>query len=550
MMNNQTRYWSQSLPLLLCTLLLSSCGGRPQAASMPPVSVEIERAESTQVKNSTEYNARVEGVDNAVIKPRVSGLVKQVYVKLGDRVKVGDPLIMIDSSQQRANFESRLAVVESRRAQLASATANLDAQKAELRRLQAELNYQSDEANLRDAEQTFAAEEQEQQRLEYELEFFSEPDNLRDAQENFEAAVKERDRRAAVKEERQKAFERYKKLWEEGVVSTEQYDERLRDIQTAEADLAGQEDQVRAAKARVRSAEQDLERKKNTLEAQIISQQNRVESAQAKIDSAQQAFERRVSTLDAQIDSQQQVIAAQEAEVQRLKREIEQAQADAVSEQVELQYYNIEAPIVGIVGDVPVKVGDLVSSQTTLTSVRSNNRLEVNIDIPVGRLSQVRVGTPVELLKQGTGELIGNSRISFISPNAGTGTQTILVKAIYENRDNKLRTDQIVRARVIWEQQAGVTVPTTAITRIGAQSFVFVVEEEDVDGQLLQVAKQKPVELGSIQGQSYEVISGVKAGDQIVTEGVVKLRDGTPVADQSEQNTQQPETLPEASSPE
>lgn len=548
-MDHQTKYWNPSLLLLLCTLLLSSCGGRPQAASMPPVAVEIERVESTQVKASTEYNARVEGVNNAVIRPRVSGLVKQVYVKLGDRVAVGDPLILIDPSQQRANFESRLAVVESRRAQLASAQANLDSQKAELRRLEAELNYQSEEADLREAEQTFAAEEQEKQRLEYELEYFSEPDNLQDAQENFEAAVKERDRQAAVRDEREKAFERYKKLWEEGVVSTEQYDERLRDIQTAEADLAGQEDQVRAAKARVRSAEQDLERKKSTLEAQIESQQRRVESAEAKIESAQQAFERRVSTLNAQIESQKKVIAAQEAEVERLKREIEQAQADAVSQQVELQYYNIEAPIMGIVGNVPVKVGDLVDSQTTLTSIRSNDRLEVNIDIPVERLSQVRVGTPVELLSQETGEVIGNSRISFISPSAGEGTQTILVKAIYENRNNKLRTDQIVRARMIWDQQVGVTVPTTAITRIGAQSFVFVVEDEEVKGEQVQVAKQKPVELGSIQGQSYEVISGVKAGDQIVTEGVVKLRDGTLVMDQSEQNSQPPETQPETSSP-
>ncbi|EAW37868.1 efflux RND transporter periplasmic adaptor subunit [Lyngbya sp. PCC 8106] len=525
----------QSLLLLLGTLLLSSCAEQPQAAAPQPVTVEIDRVESSQVKDSTEFVARVEGVENSVLQPRVSGWVKQVYVRLGDQVSTGDPIMLIDPSQQQANLESRLAAVESRRAQLETAKANLDAQRAELRRLQAELSYQSQEANLRDAEQTLAAERQEKQRIEYELEFLSEAANLKDAQEQLEAARRERDRRAIVKEERDSAFERYEKLWEEGVVSSEAYDQRLREIREAEAALAQQEDTVRSAQAQVVAAQQDLERQISTLQAQISTQQSRIEAARARVESAGQAFERQVATLNAQIASQEKVIEAQQSEVNRLGREIQQAQADATGQQVELDYYSLEAPISGIVGELPVKVGDFVDSQTTVTSIRQNDQLEVNIDVPVGRLSQIRVGTPVELISQETGQQIGTSRISYVSPNAGTETQTILVKAIYNNQDNKLRTDQIVRARVIWEQQAGITVPTTAINRIGAQSFVFVVEEENQEGQQMQIAKQRPVELGSMQGQSFEVLSGLKAGDRIVTDGVVKLRDGTPVTEPNQQ---------------
>ncbi|MEB3282219.1 MAG: efflux RND transporter periplasmic adaptor subunit [Lyngbya sp.] len=533
------RHWKTSLPLLLGTLLLSSCATQPKAAAPPPVAVEIGRVESTQVKDSTEFVAQVEGVENSEIRPRVSGLVKQVYVRLGDRVSTGDRLILIDPSQQRANFESRLAVIESRRAQLESAKANLDSQRAELRRLQAELSYQSQEADLRDAQQTLEAEIQEKQRLEYELEFISEEANLRDTQEQLEADIKERDRRAIVREEREKAFERYKKLWEEGVVSTEEYDQRLRDIQEAQASLAEQEDVVRASRAQVRSAQQDLERKKSTLQAQISTQENRIEAARARVDSAGQAFERQVATLEAQIASQQKVIDAQQADVNRLEREIDQAQADAAAQQVELDYYSVEAPISGIVGEIKVKVGDYVDSQTTLTSVRQNEQLEVSINLPLNQLPQIRVGTPVELISLETDEEIGTSRISYISPTAEMGSQTILVKAIYNNQDNKLRTDEQVGARVIWEQLPGITVPTTAINQIGGQSFVFVVEEQNQDGQQMLIAKQKPVELklDRIQeGQSYEVISGLKAGDRIVTEGVVKLRDGTPVVDQDQQS--------------
>ncbi len=532
---NYQKNWKQSFSLLLGTILLSSCAPQPQAAAPPPVVVKIGRVESTQVRDSTEFVARVEGVENAMIRPRASGWVKQVFVRLGDRVEAGDPLMLIDPAQQQANLEGRLATVESRRAQLDSARANLEAQRAELRRLEAELSYQSQEANLRDAEETLAAERQEEQRLRSERQFISEEANLRDAQERLEASARERDRRAVIKEDRDRAFERYEKLWQEGVVSSEAYDTRLREIREAEASLAQQEDNVRSARAQVVASEQDLRRRISTLDAQIRTQQQRIEAAQARVDSAGQAYERQLATLQAQIDSQEKVIDAQQSEINRIQREIQQAQADATAQQVQLGYFNLEAPISGVVGNLPVKVGDFVDSQTTVTSIRQNEQLEVNIDVPVSRLSQIRVGTPVELISQETGELIGTSRVSYVAPSAGTSTQTILVKAIFNNQENRLRTDQMVRARVIWEQLPGLTVPTTAINRIGAQSFVFVVEDRNQDGQLMQIAKQRPVELGSIQGQSFEVLSGLRAGDRIVTDGVVKLRDGTPVTDQPTQ---------------
>lgn len=514
-MNHYSIHWRHSLLLLLSPLILQACGGQSPGGGPPPVAVEMDRVETTQVKQSTEYVARLEGVDNSVIQPRVSGWVKQVYVKLGDRVEAGDPLILIDPAQQQANYESQLAVVESRRADLQRAKAELKAQQAELRRIQAELEFQSQAAAQQQAEQDFEAEVQEKERLQFEVE---------NAKENLEAANAELQRRQAIAKEREATFERYQSLQEEGVISAELYDQKLRDKDTSEAEVANQEKEVRAAQARVQSAEKELDRQDRT-----------IQSAEANIDSAGQDLARQISTVQAQIESQKSSIEAQEAQISLIERDIESAQAQAVAQQVELDYYNINAPIAGIVGDVPVKVGDLVNSQTTVTSIRQNDQLEVNINIPVDRLSQIKVGTPVELLRQDTAELIGTSRVSFISPAAGTGTQTILVKAIYSNRNDQLRTDQIIRARVIWDQQPGVTVPTTAISRIGDQSFVFVVEEDTNDGESTLVAKQKPVQLGSLQNQSYQVISGVNAGDRIVTEGVVKLRDGTPVREQAEQ---------------
>ncbi|MGF1492134.1 MAG: efflux RND transporter periplasmic adaptor subunit [Microcoleaceae cyanobacterium] len=522
-MNTQRVHISKkSLHLLFGAFLLSSCASQPQAAPPPPSVVTIEQLESTEVRQSTVYNARVEGVENAIIRPQVEGVIRRVDVQLGDRVSSGDAILLIDPSRQEATLASELANVESRRAELAGARSDLAAAEAELKRIQAELDFQSQGSDLEQSQRDVEAEVEERERLRFELS---------SAEESLEAARRELDRRLAIQQERQASFERYNELYGEGVVSREVYDERLRDRETSEADVANQEEEVRAAQSRVESARRDLAR-----------QERSVEGAQAGVASAQNDLDRQTTTLQAQIESQQQNIESQRAQIALLERQIQGAQAQAVAQQVELEYYSVEAPISGIMGSVPVKVGDFVNSQTELTSIRSNDQLEINIDIPVERESDIRSGTPVEILNQRTGEVIGTSRVSFISPNAGTGTQTILVKAIYDNANGGLRTDQIVRARVIWEQDSGVVVPTTAVQRIGGQSFVFVVENENREGEQVDVAKQKPVELGDIQDQGYEVLSGVKPGDRVVTDGVNKLQDGASVTEEPQQAPQSSES--------
>ena len=104
-----------------------------------------------------------------------------------------------------------------------------------------------------------------------------------------------------------------------------------------------------------------------------------------------------------------------------------------------------------------------------------------------------------------------------------------MVKATFNN-DGRLKDDSFARARVIWSSEPGVLIPTTAVSRIAGKSFVFVaVEKEQSDGSTAVVAEQRPVELGEIQGQSYQVISGIESGDRLITSGILNLADGTPI---------------------
>lgn len=222
-------------------------------------------------------------------------------------------------------------------------------------------------------------------------------------------------------------------------------------------------------------------------------------------------------------------IQAQKASIARLNRNVQQAQANINQQQVELQYYTITAPFTGTVGNIPAKVGDYVNQSTRLLTVTQNQPLEVNVSIPSEKSSPLETGMTIQLIDP-QGQAVGNSKIFFISPNVNTQSQSVLVKSLYENPDNRLRADQQVRARVIWSRKPGILIPTAAISRIAGQNFVFVVQEQD---KSKLVAKQTPVKLGTIQGNSYQVVDGLQSGDRIVTSGILKLSDGTAIVPES-----------------
>ena len=103
-----------------------------------------------------------------------------------------------------------------------------------------------------------------------------------------------------------------------------------------------------------------------------------------------------------------------------------------------------------------------------------------------------------------------------------------MTKAQFRNPNGRLRNGQYVEARIVWETQPGLLVPTTALTRVGGKEFVYVLDDQpNEDGQT--VVRLTPVELGDIQGDSYQVVSGVEAGDRIAVSNILKLRDGVAV---------------------
>lgn len=386
--------------------MLSSSGEQSAQAEPPGVKVKLATVETGTLEESSDLIASLQSRRSVTLQPRIQGQVSQIFVRSGDQVALGRPIMQVDAAEQQAAASGISAAAQ-------VATAEVENARSTLRSLQAE-------------------------RL----------SNLSDVRLN------------------QQDYQRYSSLAAQGAVSRqtqEQYNNRL------------------------------------------------------------QAARSSLGSINAQIQAQQAVVSQAE-------KALLQAQANIKEQQVQLQYYRISAPLTGTVGDIPVKVGDFVNTSTPLTTITQNRPLEVNISVPIERSPQLRLGMPVEIMNA-QGQRVGTSKVFFISPNVTNDTQSVLIKSLFDNSRDELRANQFARARVIWNQRPGVLIPTTAVSRLAGETFVYVAQPkgQSPQGQPQLIARQKPVKLGEIKGNNYQVLEGIQSGEKIVVSGILNLKDGAPI---------------------
>jgi RND family efflux transporter MFP subunit len=250
---------------------------------------------------------------------------------------------------------------------------------------------------------------------------------------------------------------------------------------------------ARAAQvANVQLAQTDYDRVKQLFDSGVVPRMT-LDQAQAGLDTANE----QLKNLDQQLSAQR----------------------------VELQYYKVVAPTDGTVGDIPVRVGDRVTTATLLTTMDRPGNLELYVNIPVEHSRDLKIGQRVQLLDT-NGAVLAESRVDFIAPQVSSDTQSILAKATFENRAGTLRTSQFARTRVIWGVRQGAVLPILSVSRINGQFFVWVVEAGPP-----AVARQKLVHVGDLIGNDYPVLDGVKPGDHLIVEGAQTLLDGAPVTE-------------------
>jgi membrane fusion protein, multidrug efflux system len=247
-------------------------------------------------------------------------------------------------------------------------------------------------------------------------------------------------------------------------------------------------------------------------------------SIRARRDLAQTSLQRSNTLVESGVIARSQV-DADEASFKSLA-----AEASALSAQIAKK--TIRAPFSGRLGIREVNLGQYLAPGTTIASLETSEAIFADFTLPQRELARLGVGMPVRVTKEGGGEPIAEGSITAIDPSIDPVTRNVKLRASIPNAGDRLRAGMFVRVSVVLpERSKVVAVPLTAVVHASYGDSVFFTEMKPVGEakKMTKVARQAFVKLGEKRGDFVAILDGIKPGQEIVTAGGFKLRNGIPL---------------------
>jgi membrane fusion protein (multidrug efflux system) len=208
-----------------------------------------------------------------------------------------------------------------------------------------------------------------------------------------------------------------------------------------------------------------------------------------------------------------------------------QAQARLREIHATIDRKTIRAPFSGVLGIRQANVGQYLTGGDPVVPLQSLNPIYVNFGIPQQDAGQVRLGRLVRITAENATDTASTGRVTALDSVVDETTRNVRVQATLPNPDGKLRPGMFVQAHVIIGASTKViALPASAINYAPYGDSVFVVSDlKDANGQSYRGVRQQVVKLGGARGDQIAVLSGVNPGEEVVTSGVFKLRNGAPI---------------------
>lgn len=216
------------------------------------------------------------------------------------------------------------------------------------------------------------------------------------------------------------------------------------------------------------------------------------------------------------------------ADLDLAEAEEKQAHAEADNVRAQLAKKRIRAPFSGTLGIREVDLGQIMSPGEPIVALVDIDRVFIDFFLPQQDIARMAVGQTLEVVTDGRPDTVFEGKVETIEPRVDASTRNVKVRGAVDNRDQKLRPGMFVEVRVALPSQGPVVaIPATAILYAPYGNSVFVVEEApEGEGK---IARQAMVELGERRGDFVAVVSGLKPGQEVVSAGAFKLRNGSPV---------------------
>jgi membrane fusion protein (multidrug efflux system) len=227
------------------------------------------------------------------------------------------------------------------------------------------------------------------------------------------------------------------------------------------------------------------------------------------------------------------------AEFDRATAEFQQTDAQVAEIRAVIERKTIRAPFSGLLGIRQVNLGQYLAGGDPLVELQSQNPIYVNFGVPQQSVGQMVVGRTVRLTTDGItgarlradGASAWSGRITAIDSMVDEATRNIQVQATLANPGGRLRPGMFVQTEVpLGPAQTVIALPASAISYAPYGDSVFVVAEmKGEDGKPYRGVRQQFVKPGAARGDQVAVLSGINPGDEVVTSGVFKLRNGAAV---------------------
>ncbi len=228
--------------------------------------------------------------------------------------------------------------------------------------------------------------------------------------------------------------------------------------------------------------------------------------------------------------------ALPKATLQERAAELKQAQAATEAIKARLESYEITAPFDGILGLREVSVGALVQPGDKITTIDDLSQIKVDFDVPSVFLATLKPGLPITGYIEAFGDKAFEGIVRTVNTQVDPITRTIRIRAVIPNEDGLLKPGLLMSINLFKNPRQALLIPEEALIKRGTKNFVYVATQDEEK----MSAKQTEITLGGRKPGTIEVLSGLREGDQIVTHGIVKLRDGAEIkilAEETENET-------------
>jgi membrane fusion protein (multidrug efflux system) len=235
--------------------------------------------------------------------------------------------------------------------------------------------------------------------------------------------------------------------------------------------------------------------------------------------------------------------AVSRAEYDRAAAEHKQAEARIGEIRAVIERKTIRAPFSGLLGIRQVNLGQYLAGGDPVVPLQSLNPIYVNFGVPQQAAATLGSGRRVRVTASDAGGLDATGRVTAVNAVVDETTRNVQVQATLANPEYKLRPGMFVQTQLLLGTTQAVTaLPASAISYAPYGNSVFVVTDlKTPEGRAYRGVRQHVVKLGEARGDQVAVLSGLKPGDEVVTSGVFKLRNGSAV---TVNNTVQPSNSP------